>query len=210
VREVNCPGCGAPVTFLSAASLLAVCPFCRATLMRRDLDVERVGTMAALVADPSPIQLQAEGVYRHIHFAVVGRIQVRYDVGAWNEWYLVFDDGRAGWLGDAGGEYAITFERPVSEPVPPWSALSPGTPVTLAGETWEVTDLEEAEIIGGEGELPFAVEAAGKTAAADLRGDGVRFATIDYGDETPRVFVGETVELRALAMRGLRETDGWR
>lgn len=178
--------------------------------MRRDLDVERVGTMAALIADESPIQLRAEGVYRHTHFAVVGRVQVRYDAGAWNEWYLVFDDGRPGWLGDAGGEYSITFETAVPEPVPAWSALSPGAPVTLGGVTWEVADLEEAEVIGGEGELPFAVEAAGKTAAADLRGDGVRFATIDYGDEPPRVFVGEMVELRALAMRGLRETDGWR
>ena len=207
MREVTCPGCGAPVTFVSAASLLAVCAFCHATLMRRDLDVERIGTMAELLPDPSPIQLRAEGKYRHTHFAVVGRIQLRYEAGVWNEWYLVFDDGRPGWLGDAAGESSITFETAVPEPLPPWTALHPGVPVTLAGTTYEVTDLEEAEIVGGEGELPFRVENGAKTAAADLRAPGTGFATLDYGDGAPRLYVGETVDLAALALRGLRERD---
>jgi hypothetical protein len=150
VPEVSCPSCGAPVKFVFAQSLLAVCGYCRATLLRRDLDVEQIGRMAALVEDASPIQLGAEGRYRGVHFAVVGRIQVRWDAGGWNEWYCVFDDGRSGWLGDAGGDYTVTFETQVPEPLPAWEALHPGASVALGGAVWEVTDVREARVAAGE------------------------------------------------------------
>ena len=155
MREVSCPSCAAPVKFTSAQSLLAVCGYCRATLIRRDLDVEQVGTMAALLEDVTPLQLGAEGVWRGTRFAVVGRLQVRWDGGRWNEWYCAFDDGRGGWLGEAAGEFSVLFETTVAEPLPEWKSLGPGTRVTLGGVAYEVTDRREAEVIGGEGELPF-------------------------------------------------------
>jgi hypothetical protein len=213
-REVACPGCGAAVKFVSAASLLAVCGYCRATLLRRDLDVERIGTMAQLVADTTVLQLGIEGVYRSTHFAVVGRIQVRYDGGGWNEWYLVFDDGRTGWLGEASGEYTISFPTALDGAAPAWEALQAGGTLTLGAVTWHVTDVRRARVVGGEGELPLAVEGGWETAAADLRADPARFATLDYSDADegtpPRFYAGEAVELPTLALRGLRELDGWR
>ena len=213
-REVSCPGCGAAVKFVSAASLLAVCSYCRASLLRRDLDVERIGTMAQLVADATLLQLGAEGVYRSAHFAVVGRVQVRYDEGGWNEWYLVFDDGRAGWLGEAAGEYTVSFETPLVGRAPAWEALQAGGTLTLEGVTYEIADVRRARVVGGEGELPFRVDGGYETAAADLRTDGARFATLDYSEAAsgtpPRLYVGEVVEFTALALRGLRELDGWR
>ena len=208
--EVACPSCGAPVKFTSAQSLLAVCGHCRATLIRRDLDVEQIGTMAALLEDATPLQLAVEGAWRSTHFAVVGRVQVRWPGGSWNEWYCVFDDGRGGWLGEAAGEYALSFETTVPEPLPAWEGLRTGARVTLGGVVYEVTDLREATVVGGEGELPFRIDAGWETATADLRTPTARFATLDYGDEATRLYVGEMVELEALGLRGLREFDGWR
>jgi hypothetical protein len=187
-----------------------VCGYCRASLIRRDLDVEQIGTMSALLEDASPLQLAAEGVWRGTHFAVVGRVQVRWEDGCWNEWYCVFDDGCTGWLGEAAGEYTLSFPATVPEPLPAWDAVRVGQRVTLGGVAYEVTDRRQAEVVGGEGELPFRVDGGWKTAAADLRTDTARFATLDYGDETPRLYAGEVVELEALALRGLREFDGWR
>ncbi len=209
-RSTSCPSCGAPVTFTSAQSLLAVCGSCRATLLRRDLDVEQIGTMAALLDDATPLQLGAEGAWRGTHFAVVGRLQVRWEGGRWNEWYCVFDDGRGGWLGEAAGEYAVSFETTVPEPLPDFERLRPGVRVTLGGIVYEVSDVREAEVIGGEGELPFRVDAGWKAAAADLRTPTTRFATLDYSDGPPRLYTGEVVERAALGLRGLRELDGWR
>lgn len=209
-RTIGCPACGAPVTFASAQSLLAVCGYCRATLIRRGLDVEHVGTMAALLEDATPLQLGAEGVWRGVHFAVVGRVQVRWAEGRWNEWYCVFDDGRSGWLGEAAGELTLSFETTVPEPLPAWAALAPGTGVTLGGAAYEVTDRRKAEIVAGEGELPFRVTGGAATATADLRTTTARFATLDYGGDTPRLYVGEAVEPGTLKLRGLRELEGWR
>jgi hypothetical protein len=98
----------------------------------------------------------------------------------------------------------------VAEPLPAWDALQVGQQVTLGGVAYEVTDRREAQVVGGEGELPFRVDAGWPTATADLRTDTARFATLDYSDEAPRLYVGEVVELEALALRGLRELDGWR
>jgi hypothetical protein len=166
--------------------------------------------MAALLEDATPLQLGAEGVWRGTHFAVVGRLQVRWDAGRWNEWYCLFDDGRGGWLSEAAGEYAVSFETTVSEPLPAWKSLEPGVGVTLGGTAYEVTEVREAEVVGGEGELPFRIDAGWKTATADLRTSTARFATLDYSDEAPRVYLGEAVDVPGLKLRGLREFEGWR
>jgi hypothetical protein len=50
-----------------------------------------------------------------VHFALIGRIQIKYSQGIWNEWHLLFDDMRTGWLSEAGGEYVLTFMRQVDE-----------------------------------------------------------------------------------------------
>jgi hypothetical protein len=62
MSTANCPSCGAKVVFQSAASILAVCSYCKSTL-RHDLDLQNIGKMANW-ADGSPLQLHAEGNYR--------------------------------------------------------------------------------------------------------------------------------------------------
>jgi hypothetical protein len=104
--------------------------------------------MAALLEDATPLQLGAEGVWRGTHFAVIGRLQVRREGGSWNEWYCAFDDGRGGWLGEASGEYTVSFETTVPEPLPDFAGLHPGARVSLDGIAYEVTDVRRAEVVG--------------------------------------------------------------
>jgi hypothetical protein len=209
MRQVDCPSCGAQVRFASAVALLAVCAYCRATLLRRDLDVEQIGTMALLIADPSPLQLGSDGWFEGTHFALVGRLQVTYPGGAWNEWFLSFDDQRAGWLGEAGGTYTVSFETAVTGDLPSWDDLRPGLEITLDGTVYEVADVRVAQIVGAEGELPFVVEGGSETRVADCRTPTARFATLDYGDDPPRVFLGTVVEFAALRLGRLRTFPGW-
>lgn len=210
MNEFTCPSCGAPVLFRSAASILAVCDYCSSTLVRHDLNLENVGKMAQLQADSSPLQLQARGRYRGDPFTVVGRIQLRYPQGLWNEWHLLFDDRKSGWLGEGGGTYAVSFLTPVKERVPPFGDLRPGAVLALQGKSYEVTGLEEAVCIGGQGELPFQVGPEGFTApAAELAGPGNSFAALDYSEGEPLVFLGEYVDFKDLRLSGLREIHGW-
>jgi Domain of unknown function (DUF4178) len=207
--EASCPSCGAKVVFRSSASVLAVCEYCKSTLVRHDVDLENVGKMADLKADGSPLQLGAQGRYLGVHFAAVGRIQYRFARGLWNEWALAFDDMRVGWLGEARGSYALSFVTEMAETIPPFPELKAGRRITLAGRVFEVVDLENARCIGGEGELPFRVGAGYEAPVADLQGPGRSFATVDYSEERPLVFVGEYVEFDDLHLSGLRELDGW-
>lgn len=208
-KEVHCPSCGAPVVFQSAVSVMAVCEYCSSTLVRHDLDLENIGKMAQLQADGSPLQLRAEGRYRGESFTVVGRIQLRFEKGLWNEWHLLFDDQRSGWLGEAGGTYAVSFLTQLPEEIPKFEELQAGQSVLLNKTSYEVTDVEKAFCIGGEGELPFQIGPGYEAPAADLAGPGNQFATLDYSEEPPLVFIGEYVEIDDLHLSGLKEIDGW-
>lgn len=199
----TCPSCGAPVVFRSASSVFAVCEYCSSTLVRHDLALEDIGKMAALVEDRSPLQLGSEGSYKGVHFALIGRIQLKYSQGYWNEWHLLFDDARTGWLSEAGGEYVLTFAEPVMEPIPGYEELTIGQRFVLRSQVWTVSNLERAECVAGEGELPFKVGAGYPLLAADLR-SASQFATLDYSESPPLLFVGEAVDVRKLKLSGLR------
>lgn len=197
------------MVFQSAASIMAVCEYCSSTLVRHDLDLENIGKMAQLQADGSPLQLQAEGRYQGESFTVVGRIQLRFEKGLWNEWHLLFDDQRSGWLGESAGIYAVSFLTEVGEKIPKFEELQPGESVTLKKASYEVTNVEKAFCVGGQGELPFQIGPGYEAPVADLAGPAKRFATLDYSEEPPLVYMGEYVEFEELHFSGLREIDGW-
>ena len=206
--SATCPACGAPVVFKSSASFHGVCEFCRSTLVRHGGDLENLGRMADLVEDASPIRLGTEGRYRGVHFAVIGRIQLRYRAGVWNEWHVLFDDQRGGWLSDANGEYLITFLTPPGATLPEFARIMPDDELKLAGRNLVVTDLEEAMCVAGEGELPFAFGAGYPAQLADLRttGDGdPAFASIDYSETPPLFFLGESLPFASFKFTNLRD-----
>lgn len=211
MKTANCPSCGATIRFRSAVSILTVCEYCKSTLIRHDLKLENIGQMAELLPDSSPVQLGATGVYRKTRFTVIGRIQLRYGQGIWNEWYLLFDNQRDGWLGETLGHYAVTFRVQPSEPLPPFSELRPGQTVTLKGRPFQVSNLENARCIAGEGELPAQLSVGYEAPLVDLQGSGEIFATLDYSEDPPSVFVGEQLRFDDLKLSGLRQPApvGW-
>ncbi len=206
MKQSSCPTCGAQVTFRSAASIMAVCEYCRGTLVRHDDAVEDIGRMAELLEDASPIQIGTAGRHYGTHFAVIGRIQLQYEQGVWNEWHVLFDNQKSGWLTDASGEYAMSFLAPPKDPLPAFNDLVPGGTVTLNGEPYTVTDIENAVCIAGAGELPFKVGAGYAAPAIDLR-SGQNRATIDYSETPPLLFLGTSVEFNDLHLTNLRDVS---
>jgi hypothetical protein len=205
-RMANCPSCGGPLRFRGATSIVAVCQYCRATLVREGASLEDIGRQAELLPDDTLLQVGTTGYHRGEAFTLVGRIQYRYAAGLWNEWHALFDRGKSAWLSDANRDYTIAYLAPPAE-VPPFAALEPGMTVTLGRERYSVTNLESAEVVAGEGELPFKFESGWKAPVADLRGDGARFATIDYSEDVPHVYVGERLPFDTFRFDGLRDPD---
>ena len=208
MKTANCPSCGAPVTFKSSASAYTVCEYCRGTLLRDGEDLKNLGRMADLLDDPTLIRIGTEGRYQDTPFSVIGRIQLQYESGLWNEWHILFSDATTAWLSEAGGEYVLTRLEPLKSSVPAFEVLEPNMQFIINDKAFVVTDLESARCIAGEGELPFKVESGYDVNAADLRNDEI-FATIDYSETPPLFFVGEPVTFDELTLSHLKEPEMW-
>lgn len=209
-----CPNCGAPVEFASAASASAVCGFCRSTLVRDGEALKRIGISAELFDDHSPLQLGAAGRWQGAAFTLVGRLQVRYAGGSWNEWHALFDGGaegpgKSGWLSEDNGAYVFGFEAEPPGPLPPPEALRVGAQQLVGRDAWSVASVTTAKLGAAEGELPFVPNLQRAYVVAELRNAQDEVASIDYGPaaegQPPRWYVGRGLQLASLGLTGLRE-----
>lgn len=212
-RTASCPNCGATIEFRWSGAVQTVCPYCKAVLVRRDLDLEKVGMVSDLPPTASPIQLGTEGKFEGDAFVVVGRIVYQYERGGWNEWHLLTMRGTSAWLSDAQGDLAISTPARHPGALPAAADLTVGQGFVIDDVRFRVASLTRARYAGIEGELPFESWDRSEALFADLDTDGsggqLRFATIDYSDDIPVAYVGTYVELEQLAARNLRRFEGW-
>jgi Domain of unknown function (DUF4178) len=207
MQPVSCPGCGAPVQFKSAASVMVVCQFCNTTLLKDADSVSNLGKMSEVLEDYSPLQIGTSGQFAQRSFSLIGRIQLQYSDGYWNEWYALFDDGSNGWLSDASGQYTMTSVRATDVALPLFEKLVPGHVMTVSGQVYATSDVRTARCTGGQGELPFKVGQGWVAKVADFR-SADRFLSLDYSDPgPPKVYIGQAVQLADLKPQLLRDTD---
>ncbi len=204
----NCPNCGAPIRFRWSSAVQTVCEFCHSILVRRDVNLEKVGMVADLPQDSSPIQIATEGVFHNRPFVVIGRILYEYELGGWNEWHVVFSDGVSGWLSDAQLQYAVSFHVPM-QGLPPDTGLERGQEYRWNNVVYQVNTLTRAHYRGVEGELPFEYWDKTEVLFADLGTHGAGFATLDYSDPEPLLFLGEFADFDSLRLKNLRQFEGW-
>ena len=209
LRTVACPNCGAPVQFRWAQAVQTTCLYCKSVLVRTDLTLETIGTQADFPATGSPIQIGTEGKWRSHSFVVVGRLTYQWARGRWNEWHCLLNDGASAWLSDAQLEYAMTVPDVFSGPAPEVDSVRVGEMYFWHDIGYEVAGMVEAEYVGTEGELPFTTVDRRRCRFIDLQSSDGRFATIDGSERPPRLYVGEYVSFEALALRNLREFEGW-
>ena len=201
----NCPNCGNGVPFHSEFSTHAVCGYCDSLIVRQDSGLENLGKVAELQQDGSPLQVGTHGEYGGKAFQIVGRIQLKYKDGFWNEWHLYYSNGESGWLGEAMGEYFVCAQRNAGQSLPPAGHMRLGTSLGLGGDTYCVTGSTANQVTAYEGELPFLVETNQPFATFDLRTASGKAATIDYSDSPPTLFIGEFKEFQDFNFSGLRQ-----
>jgi hypothetical protein len=204
----NCPNCGAKVTFQWSSSVQTVCEYCKSILVRSDVDLKKVGQVADLPPDTSPIQLNTEGTFRNRSFVVIGRILYEYDQGGWNEWHLMMNDGKSGWLSDAQEEYAISSLASGPD-LPSETQLQVGQQFKWNGDLYSLSVVTTAHYRGVQGELPFQYWDKSDVTFADFRTPSRKFATLDYSDAHPVLYLGEFVEFEDLKLKNLRQFEGW-
>jgi len=227
----ECPNCGAPVAFESAIAVFAVCAHCRSNVVRRDAQVELMGQQAQLPPDISPLRIGTRGSFKGRPFVIIGRVRVGYPEGSWNEWCADFGGGCWGWVAEAQGAFAVSFEIAVPAGIPGAEqmgvsgegslalsnqglavgreSMPVGRRVVINGVAYTVRDRKQTVVLGSEGSLPFVAVAGRAAVSADLGGPRRDFANIEYSEEGIRVFEGRSCTFDELQFDELRPLPGW-
>jgi hypothetical protein len=205
MKVAHCPSCGGIIEFHVASSLVTICEHCHSAIARGDKALEDVGKVADLVDSESPLRMGLEGNYRGKTYQIVGRVQYQHPAGGvWDEWYLAFGGNRWGWLAEAQGRFYVTFEVPIhsSTDVPPFDQLEVGQAYNLGARVGvlKVGERNEAVAASAEGEIPWQFKPGVTLRFADLYGANQQFATLDYSDAEPRIYVGAEVPLVDLGL----------
>ena len=200
----SCPSCGAPVVFQLGTSLLRVCEHCGVALVRKGVDLAQYGRVAELIPTPSVLKLGIEGGYEGApRFTLVGRLQLDYGAGTWDEWLMGFDNDSWAWLSESQGRFHYMASVAVP-PLPRFSEIRVGQTID-AGEAgvFVASEVREARFMSAAGELPFDIEPGQLLRYVDLSGPGGQFGTIDYGtgDTVAALYVGREVTLDEIGIR---------
>ncbi|MFY9555900.1 MAG: DUF4178 domain-containing protein [Blastocatellia bacterium] len=203
--EASCPACGATITFKMGSSIVVVCEFCHSVVARGDRELEDLGKVADLVETGSPLDIGLRGIYQGVPFELTGRAQLGHEAGGmWDEWYAAFQDGRWGWLAEAQGRFYLTFQQSLPEQtlIPPFEMIQPGQPVAALPTSVPLTVAETgiATQLGAKGEIPYKLVPGEEYEYADLSGPQGLFATLDYSEASPSVFIGRVVTLAELGL----------
>ncbi|MGV3621250.1 MAG: DUF4178 domain-containing protein [Archangium sp.] len=191
----ECPSCRAPVEFSPGSPRIKVCEYCNTVIARDGGSFEAIGKAAELVDTESPLKVGLHGRYGGTSFQVKGRIQKARDNATWDEWYLLFDDEREGWLAESEGEWKLLF--PVKGAPTDWPAVQPLSTFKLKDFTFTVEEISTAETRSAEGELPSFNRDHEYIDATGPRGT---FCTVDRaldGDDLD-FFIGSFVTLGQL------------
>ena len=87
--------------------------------------------------------------------------------------------------------------------------MRPGQGFTWSGKNFRLTSITRARYKGVQGELPFEFWGKDDLTFADLRTYEGEFATIDYSENPPLLFMGRAVEFEDLHFKNLRIFEGW-
>ena len=208
--RASCPSCGGEILFNLGSSLLKVCENCGSAVVRKGADVTAYGKVAELIPTPSVLALDMSGGWEGAGaFRLVGRLQLDWGAGTWDEWLMGFDNGNWAWLAETQGRFYY-MARQEMPPAPAFSALRVGQTVDLGPPgTFVVSEVRSAKFASARGELPFDVEPGALLNYADLSGPRGQFATLDYGegDSLETLYVGYEVSLGDIGIQVIVSDD---
>ena len=197
--QANCPKCGKAVVFYGDFAMSSICTGCGTIVCRPGRDQAMAGGAAEqpangleppqigdLTQSDSPLEFGMKGRYQGHDFTMRGVVRLQHDAGGfWDEWYLLFDDGRCGWLAEVQQRLFLTFAIDLkgSVKIPAFNELTIEQRFRLGvvDPPLKVAEKGVGRPVAARGEIPYDLKPQADYRYADLSGPGGRFATIDYG-----------------------------
>ena len=208
-----CPGCGAQIEFRSAQSTHAVCGYCQSTVVRDGAALARIGKMAEVFDDYSPLQLYAAGRWpnpqsanpgQSMGFTVIGRLQYKTAMGTWSDWQLALADGRTASLSEDNGAFVFGLPLPSQRDIPDAEHFPVGASTSFNGRPYTVSANDDAALLAAQGELPQLPPLGRTFGMVELRNAQGEVLTVDYSAQPPALSLGRAVLLDDLKLVGLR------
>ena len=88
-------------------------------------------------------------------------------------------------------------------------ALRAGQVFNFENKSYVLTTLTRASYVGFEGELPFTTAGKQDMLFADLRTEDAHFATLDFSDAQPVLYLGRELPYDELKLKNVRLFEGW-
>lgn len=192
---INCPQCGDQQSLSFKHTKLTVCSSCGSTLFIEDEQVRLAGKQSVLVDYPSLIQLHHPFTYQRDSYQPVGHIRYTYELGYWDEWWVLDNTGEGKWLSVDEGDFVL--ERPISiqSGLPNLALLSLEQEYTILNQEWVITELDQAKCVGFTGELPEVIEVGETYDYAHLSGLNGELLTLEFPEnQAVRSYMGQWLD----------------
>jgi len=160
-------------------------------VLRQGETLSRLGKMAELFDDHSPLQLQASGAWKGQAFTLVGRLQYKYGEGSWTEWHAVLANGTSAYLSEDNGAYVFSTPLTLQRELPEAERFRVGGTTAINGKSFSVASNNPVSLMSAQGELPRLPALGQPFAMVELRSQASgEVLSIDYSTQPPSVSIG--------------------
>lgn len=210
-KEINCPSCGASLQLKYRFSEMVVCGYCDQTSHLVNSTWQAKGDKVKLSDYGSLFFVGAEGSVKDQKFKVLGRLRYQYPDGFWDEWLLQFEQSPEieHWLQEDEGDYTLFVKSDILPEIHDFDTLKVGEKYPLGNKKLFISEKNTAQIVGGEGELPFRVIPGEQANYVDgiIVGEGVQTSLEFMPNKTEFYIAKHTLQLPEFTIANTQDAN---
>ncbi len=199
-REFECPSCGAPIPKRFIDSKCLCCTHCGQTSHILADTLEMAGEKQLLIDYGSMFQIGQQRKIGELSLMILGRLRIDYEDGFWDEWFAQsLDDGGAWWIQEDDGAFTLFKKKAELDASISWANFKVGKNEQVPSLDKEVfiTSKAQAQVNGGEGELPFKIIPGERADFVDGIWKG-KVISMEFLTDEKVLYVGKPLRLKHL------------
>lgn len=211
ILRFSCQQCNGEIHIKSKNSISYVCPSCFSGYKLETGGMTKVHTTPSVPEDMTPLKIGTTGKYDSRNFEIIGRIRYQYDEGYLNQWNVLFDDGKSGYLGEAYGGFSVYEKMNYKFELNKISHVSIFKIIDFPEKKkFSVTAISNNTGYSCEGELYDSSIVPIGFVSIELSGAKMEMAMINvYAKQSYEVFLGKFFDFEELKFKNSRELNEW-
>ncbi|MGQ0564524.1 MAG: DUF4178 domain-containing protein [Gemmobacter sp.] len=193
MTQHNCPKCGYGLGAELARYRMLNCPSCGTSLFLQDDRLDLAGEQGVMHDSPLLFGLGDEIGIGGQSFRAQGHARYGYGRGTWDEFWVVDGHGGGRWISVDEGD--VVVQRPLGRDAP--DLVEPpalGSTFTLRGDTFTVTEFEQATCVALRGNFPERLHAGETYRFINATGRDGTLLSGEFGDGTAWWYRGDWVD----------------